>query len=141
MFKHILLPTDGSELSSKAVALGFELAKTTGARVTGLHVIVDPIVAHGLGDTMLPIKEMAKQAAEAVMKDFGRAATQSGVAHESIYVHGSSVWEEINRVAADRQCDLICMASHGRTGISAVLLGSETTKVLTHARVPVLVSR
>ena len=142
MFTHILVPTDGSELSGKAIDLALRLAKTVGAKVTGLHVIVhSSSIAQGLHDSMLPMQEMAKQAAETYLKEFGRSASKMGVQHDAIHVTGESAWEEIVRVAAERNVDLICMASHGRRGLSALLLASETTKVLMYAKVPVLVSR
>jgi nucleotide-binding universal stress UspA family protein len=142
MFKHILVPTDGSELSGRAIDLALRLAKVVGAKVSGVHVIVhSSSIAQGFGDTMLPMQNLAKQAAEAFLKEFGERASKSGIAHDAFHVTGESAWEEIVRVAAERNCDLICMASHGRRGLSALLLGSETTKVLTYAKVPVLVSR
>lgn len=142
MFKHILVPTDGSDLSGRAVDLALQLAKSVGAKVSGVHVIVhSSSIAHGLGDTMLPLQNLAKQAAAAFLKEFGERASKSGVPHDAFHVTGESAWEEIVRVATERNCDLICMASHGRRGLGAVLLGSETVKVLTYAKVPVLVSR
>jgi len=142
MFEHILVPTDGSELSGRAIDLALRLAKAVGAKVSGVHVIVhSSSIAHGLGDSMLPMQTMAREAAEVFLKQFGERASKWGVPNDAFHVTGESAWEAIVRVAAERKCDLICMASHGRRGLGSVLLASETTKVLTYAKVPVLVSR
>jgi len=142
MFEHILVPTDGSELSGRAIDLALRLAKAVGARVSGVNVIVQSSsIAHGLGESIVPMHDNSKQAAEAFLKQFVERASKSRVPHDAFHVTGEAAWEEIVRVAADRKCDLICMASHGRRGLGAVLLGSETVKVLTYSKVPVLVSR
>lgn len=142
MFKHILLPTDGSELSRKAVKNGLGLAKALGAKVTGMHVIVETNVAAGLEKEMLPqLGALAKEAADELMREFAAEATRAGVPHESLYLHGDSPWEKIIEVAARSGCDLICMASHGRRGLAGILLGSQTNLVLTNSKIPVLVSR
>ena len=142
MFKHILLPTDGSELSGKAVKTGLVLAKALGAKVTGMHVIVETQVASGLEKTMLPqLGELVKEAAGKLMREFAEEARQAGVPHEALSVHGDSPWEKIIELAARSGCDLICMASHGRRGLAGALLGSQTNLVLTNSRIPVLLSR
>ncbi len=142
MYTHILIPTDGSGLSEKAVRSGIQLAKALGARVTGLYVIAGSLVAKGLGKTMVPeTEEQIVARAEtylAVVRDLAQAA---GVPCECAYVHGYAPHEEIVKAAESRGCDLICMASHGRRGIASLLLGSETQHVLTHGKVPVLVCR
>ena len=140
MYKHILLPTDGSELSRKAMKDGLALAKALGAKVTGLYVIVETNVG-GLEKTELPeLGQLAKEAADKIMREFGAQALKEGVPHESLYLHGDSPWEKIIDVAARSGCDLICMASHGRRGLAGVLLGSQTNLVLTNSKIPVLVS-
>ena len=140
MYRHILLPTDGSELSERAVKSGVQLAKALGAKVTGLSVVVEPLVAGGLGELMTGPTE-AISAAEVYVGVIAREAQEHGVAHECYYVRGPSVSEEIVKAATARSCDLICMASHGRRGIAGLLLASETMHVLTHCGIPVLVYR
>ncbi len=147
MYKHILIPTDGSTHSAHAATDGVALAKATGARVTGLFVAPapTPLVFEGL----LPVaymqpEEHAALTAKAAARYLGaieRAASQAGVAFQGVTVTGEFPAQAIIDAAAQRKCDLIVMASHGRRGLAGVLLGSETQKVLTHAKVPVLVCR
>jgi nucleotide-binding universal stress UspA family protein len=141
MYQHILLPTDGSELSERAIEGGVQLAKALGARVSGLHVVVESHVATGLGESQVPMRQLAERAAQDYLKVIAAAATQAGVAHECFTVVGDSAWEEIIHAATNRQCDLVFMASHGRRGLAGVLLGSQTVHVLTHSKIPVLVCR
>ena len=140
MYKHILIPTDGSERSEKAVKSGVQLAKALAAKVTGLYVIVDTTVAAGIGKSMHG-KEEAVKAAEAHLAVIGREARQLDVPHECFHAVHTSPYEEIIKVATTKGCDLIFMSSHGRRGISGLLLGSETMHVLTHCKIPVLVYR
>lgn len=147
MLKHILIPTDGSKLSARAAAQGVDLAKATGARVTGLFVAPSPtpLVFEGLRPVayMQP-EEHAALTARAAARNLAvieRAAQAAGVAFEGLTVAGEYPAEAILEAARKRKCDLIVMASHGRRGMSAVLLGSETQKVLTQAKVPVMVCR
>jgi nucleotide-binding universal stress UspA family protein len=145
MFKHILLPTDGSELSAAAINHGVRLAKAIGAQVTGLSVM--PFQHTLLYEMEIPTKGQEKEAKQC--KELSRrylAATQkaaegAGVACDAVYERDDSPYEAIIRVAERKGCDLILMASHGRRGVRALLLGSETQKVLTHSRIPVLVYR
>jgi nucleotide-binding universal stress UspA family protein len=141
MYQHILLPTDGSELSETAIKSGVQLAKALGARVSGVHVIVESHVAGGLGESIVPLRELAKQAATDYLRVISEAAARAGVSHECFSVTGDAVWEEILQAAKTRQCDLIFMASHGRRGLAGLLLGSQTVHVLTHSKIPVLVCR
>ncbi|MDP1912168.1 universal stress protein [Brevundimonas sp.] len=147
MYKHILIPTDGSKFSAHAVAHGVELAKVVGAKVTGLFVAPapTPLVFEGLlpVDYMQP-DEHAALTARAAARHLGaieQAAQQAGVAFEGVTVTGEYPAEAIVKLAASHKCDLIVMASHGRHGLTSLLLGSETQKVLTDAKVPVLVCR
>ena len=140
MYKHLLLPTDGSELSEKAIRSGIQLAKALNARVTGLCVIVDTLVAKGIGKTLHGPEEDV-QAAEAFLRVILSEAKRQNVPHEAFYAKAASVSEEIIKVASDKGCDLIFMASHGRRGVRGLLLGSETLHVLTHSTIPVLVYR
>ena len=140
MYTHILIPTDGSALAGKGVQHGVALAKRIGAKVTILTVLPpDMITADREVDE---IRKASKQKhAEEVL---GAVATQTqtaGVACETIQVEHEHPYQAIINTADSKGCDLIVMASHGRRGISAIVLGSETVKVLTHCKIPVLVYR
>jgi len=140
MYTHILIPTDGSELAGKGVQHGVALAKLIGAKITILTVLPpDMITADREVDE---IRKASKQKhAEEVL---GAVATQTqtaGVACETIQVEHEHPYQAIINAADSKGCDLIVMASHGRRGISAIVLGSETVKVLTHCKIPVLVYR
>ena len=145
MYKHILLPTDGSELSATAVRDGVRFAKEIGARVTALHVTAPfhPIemtpsafTAH-IQEHDAKAKESAQRALGAVTE----AARAAGVPCATVHRVSLSPYEAIIALAGEAGCDLIFMASHGRRGVAALLLGSETNKVLTHSKIPVLVCR
>lgn len=140
MYSHILLPTDGSELSHKAVLHGIQLARATGARVTGLCVVLHSMTPRGLGDTMVGDAQLNANA-ERFLAFVTDEAKKAGVPCDCFFVSGDSVAEEIVRAADSTGCDLICMASHGRLGLRSLLMGSETTKVLHYSKVPVLISR
>jgi len=140
LYTHILIPTDGSELAGKGVQHGVALAKLIGAKITILTVLPpDMITADREVDE---IRKASKQKhAEEVL---GAVATQTqtaGVACETIQVEHEHPYQAIINAADSKGCDLIVMASHGRRGISAIVLGSETVKVLTHCKIPVLVYR
>lgn len=147
MYTHILIPTDGSERSARAIEQGVEVARAMGARVSGLFVAPapTPVVFEGL----LPVGYMqpeqhAALSARAAKRHLGAirvAARRASVGFEAITVTGEYPAEAILRAAKERQCDLIVMASHGRRGLAGIVLGSETQKVLTHAAIPVLVCR
>lgn len=148
MFKHILLPTDGSKLSQRAVAQGIALAKEQGAAVTVLHVlpelrmIADESFVMPMGvELHRRYDREAKAGARKMLDAVAQKAQAAGVKHAELVVTGELPFEAINATAKKRKCDLIVMASHGRRGLSGLLLGSETTKVLTHSRIPVLVVR
>lgn len=140
MYKHILLPTDGSELSANAVRHGVALAKSVGARITGLSVVIPSHAPAGAGVAMLG-DHVLESAAEEFLSLITREARDAGVDAECFYVSGSSPYEEIIAAAEQRGCDLICMGSHARTGLGNLLLGSQTTALLNACRVPVLVLR
>lgn len=141
MYKHILLPTDGSELSGKAVEGGVRLAKALGGRVTGLCVIVEAQVAAGIGKALTDPDDDAVKAAEEFLSVVSRAAKRSDVPYEGFHVRAAFPHEAILSTAAAKGCDLIYMASHGRRGIVNLLLGSETMQVVTRGTLPVLVHR
>ncbi len=138
MYTNILIPTDGSELAGKAVQHGVALAKRIGAKVTMLTVLPPDMITT---DTqMIEIRNARMQKhAEKILGDV--AMQVAGVACETIQVEHEHPYQAIIDTADSKGCDLIVMASHGRRGISAIVLGSETVKVLTHCKIPVLVYR
>ena len=145
MFKHILIPTDGSDLSRKAVLYGVQLAKASGAKVTALTV-TDPYLAATMDAVLIPVgeedyEEQSRLLAERAMEQVKMAADAAGVPCETIREVHDQPYRAIIDAAHALNCDLIVMASHGRRGISALLLGSETVKVLTHSTIAVLVYR
>ena len=149
MYKHILMPTDGSALSKRAVAEAIKFAQSSGARITALHVTlpyplqgahaaeVAAIEALQPGNYSVRSEEFAKS----VLDEVGAAAAAAGLTFAAVHVSSRSVWQAIIETAKDRKCDLIFMASHGWRGLEGLLLGSETHKVLTHSNIPVLVYR
>jgi len=148
MYKHILVPTDGSKLSLKAVATAAAMAKTMDAKLTAVYV-VPPYVPPVYGEAVIYMPEMSpKRYKEITTRQAGEAleavaaeAEKSGVSCKQVSVTADQAWEGIVQTAKTKNCDLIVMASHGRRGLSGLLLGSETTKVLTHSKTPVLVCR
>ncbi|WP_049620973.1 universal stress protein [Frateuria defendens] len=143
MFQHILLPTDGSELSLRAVDMGIKLAKLCGARLYAIHV-AKPFVAITYQVEMIEAPEAlytqeAIARAESYLDEVRRRAEAAGMACEGEYAFDHAPHEAIIASAAAHHCDLIVMASHGRTGVRRLLLGSETHKVLLGCDVPVLV--
>jgi nucleotide-binding universal stress UspA family protein len=145
MYTHILIPTDGSELAGKAVQDGIALAKRIGAKATALTVLppfhVLTTDTQMLEDTPAQYKVRMQEHAEKTLGAIAQAAQTSGVACEMVHVEHEHPYQAIIDTAKSRGCDLIVMASHGRHGISAIVLGSETVKVLTHSKIPVLVHR
>ena len=135
MYRHILIPTDGSELAEHAVTNGLSLAKSVGAKVTVIIVHEAPV------DATLSFLEQVEKHALRVLNRAADAAKQAGVPCDTMQVEKGRPSQAIIAVASDRGCDLIVMASHGRGGLSAVVLGSVTNKVLTHTKTPVLVYR
>ncbi|REE18976.1 nucleotide-binding universal stress UspA family protein [Paraburkholderia sp. BL6669N2] len=145
MFKHLLVPTDGSPLSEAAIQMTVTLAAESGATVTGLHVIPEfHVLAYGtemIADNEDRIIQTARQRAEDYLSVVKKAAAQVGVVCNTVSEGRAHPYEAIISVATQQNCDLIVMASHGRSGMRAFLLGSETQKVLTHSSIPVLVVR
>jgi nucleotide-binding universal stress UspA family protein len=145
MFKHLLVPTDGSVLSEAAVQMAVALARETGARVTGVHVVPEfHVLAYGaemLVDTEERFIRGARQHADDYLKAIAKVAAESGVECDTVATTRAHPYEGIIGTAKQQGCDLIVMASHGRGGVRALLLGSETQKVLTHSQIPVLVVR
>lgn len=147
MFKHILVPTDGSQLSSDTANRAIAFARETGAKVTFFFAKPDyPVAFYGEGaliDPTTPDKfaEMAEQQAKEILTANESAAKAAGVVSEGVSAVSDIPYEAIIAAAEQAGADLIFMASHGRRGISGLLLGSETQKVLTHSKIPVLVYR
>jgi nucleotide-binding universal stress UspA family protein len=145
MFKHILLPTDGSELSEAANQQGIRFAKSIGAKVTSLCVM--PLQHPFFYETEIPMGALEqaakryKELAETYLAAIEKEAKAAGVACEVVYEKNDYPYEAIIRVAEQKGCDLIMMASHGRRGVGELLIGSETQRVLTHSKIPVLVYR
>ena len=147
MFKHILIPTDGSSRSMAAVERAVKLAREQKARVTGLYVAppLEPVFHDDTSSLRLRPPRLdgarAQRLGRKYMKELKMTAAELGVPCEVICTESERPYEEIVRAARRNNCDLICMASHGRTGLSKLLLGSQTAKVLALSRVPVLVIR
>lgn len=147
MYKHILIATDGSELSQKAVEHGLSLAALTGATVTALKVV--PHYPRSYFEGGLPtdagditrIEAQWSEAAKAMVDIIRAKGEARGVAVQSIVTKSDLIAEAVISAAKEHQCDLIVMASHGRKGLTRLLLGSETQHVLTHSHIPVLVLR
>ncbi|MYM84655.1 universal stress protein [Duganella sp. FT50W] len=145
MFKSILLPTDGSDLCEKATATAVEFAKLHQARITAISVI-QPLLMPSLGDSgaMISIDQYEvdmKAAAHDHINKVAAAASAAGIPFEGMVTASPNPYEEIVAAAEKYGCDLIMMASHGRTGLSKLLMGSETQSVLSHTKLPVLVLR
>jgi nucleotide-binding universal stress UspA family protein len=145
MHKHILIPTDGSDLSYEAIQYGIALAKAANARVTGLTVStpfhVFAVEPEMVEDTLESYRKRMTTVAGQRLAKVKEAADAAGLNCEVVHVEQEHPYKAIIDVANSKACDLIVMASHGRRGISAVVLGSETLKVLTHSTIPVLVYR
>ena len=145
MFKHILLATDGSELAQRGVDQGVALAKALGAKVTALTVSEPmPVMLVGEAAIALPLDDYDKAAsanATRILAGVSAAAAKAGVACDTLHVKDQYPADGIVEAAKARGCDLIVMASHGRRGLSKLLLGSQATRVLTHTDLAVLVCR
>jgi nucleotide-binding universal stress UspA family protein len=144
MYKHILIATDGSELAGRAVAAGLALAKALKARVT-VVTATEPWSAMVIGEPALtfPIDDYEKAATEKatrILTSAASAAKDAGVAYETAHASDFPA-EGIIATAKDKGCDLIVMASHGRRGLSKLILGSQATRVLALTTVPVLICR
>ena len=147
MFKHILIPTDGSDLSKKAVKKGIEFAKTIKARITTIHVVPEfRIIADESFVSLTPeakkrFEEESLRRAKKMLDSVVQQAKAQGVRCDAVAEANDLPYQQIIATAKSNKCDLILMASHGRRGIASILLGSETAKVLTHSTIPVLVIR
>jgi len=148
MYKHVLVATDGSRLAAKGVKAGVKLAKSLGARLSAVYVIapyVPPM--YGEGAIYVPAlapqeyRKISEKQARKLLGSVARQAGAAGVRCATQFVTDPQPWQGILRVARSRKCDMIAMATHGRSGLGGLILGSETTRVLAHSKIPVLVTR
>jgi nucleotide-binding universal stress UspA family protein len=147
MYKHILVATDGSKLSQKAVTHAIGLAQALGAKITVFYASPDyPLPAYADGVVYEPVSKkeyaaLANQEAEKILTGIAEKAEAGGLECTTMHTIAPAPWEAILNAAKKAKADAIVMASHGRRGVSALLLGSETQKVLTHSKIPVIVVR
>jgi nucleotide-binding universal stress UspA family protein len=145
MYTHLLVATDGSKLSRKAVTHAIELAQAVGAKLTAFYASPEypiPIAIEGVSYSPITPKEyisLCKKEADKILKPISLKAQAAGVEFDSSHVVAASPWAAILAAAKKNKCDGIVMASHGRRGVSALLLGSETQKVLTHSKLATIV--
>lgn len=145
MFKHILIPTDGSPLAQIAIDSGFALAKDAGAKVTVITVAEPFHIVAADAENIAIITEQEethiRDEAEHVLKDTQARARTLGLECDALFARATKAHEAIIEAANQNGCDLIAMASHGRKGVRAMVLGSVTSKVLSNSNIPVLVYR
>jgi nucleotide-binding universal stress UspA family protein len=147
MYKHILVATDGSKLSQKAVTHAIGLAQALGAKITVFYASPDyPLPAYADGVVYEPVSKkeyaaLANQEAEKILTGIAEKAEAGGLECTTMHTIAPAPWGAILNAAKKAKADAIVMASHGRRGVSALLLGSETQKVLTHSKIPVIVVR
>lgn len=147
MYRNILVATDGSPLSAKAITHAIALARALGAKLTGFYASPDyplPAYADGVMYQAVSPREYAatcKKLADRILSAVGAKAKAAGIRFSAVHAISAAPWEAILAAARKEKCDAIVMASHGRRGVSALLLGSETQKVLTHSKLPVIVVR
>jgi nucleotide-binding universal stress UspA family protein len=147
MYQNILVATDGSPLSAKAITHAIALARALGAKLTGFYASPDyplPAYADGVMYQAVSRQEYAatsKKEADRILSAVGAKAKAAGIRFTAVHAIAAAPWEAILAAARKEKCDAIVMASHGRRGVSALLLGSETQKVLTHSKLPVIVVR
>ncbi|MBM3372943.1 MAG: universal stress protein [Betaproteobacteria bacterium] len=146
MFKHILMPTDGSEHSERAIERGIELARLCGSRVTGIHVMQDYRMMIGTediapGDLEEGIEARERERAAQFLSFVEKTAAAAGVPCETVIAKGHQPYDAIVDAANERGCDLIVMTSRYRKGLASLLLGSEASRVLHRASIPVLTFR
>jgi len=145
MIRHLLIATDGSPLSEDAARKAIDLAKSLGARITAMTVSLPygTFTANYVlvGDTEYTYNQECRSRAEQYLAVIKKAAAAAGVACDEVHTFNDQAHAAIIDIARQRGCDLICMASHGRSGLTGMIVGSVTMKVLTHSRIPVLVWR
>jgi len=145
MYKRLLLPTDGSDASRRAIQSGVDFAKGVGAEVVGMTATPEfhafTADAEMLEQTRDQYQQASKAAGQRLLDEVAAAARDAGVPCACVQVVSDEPYAAIIDTARERMCDLIVMASHGHKGIKGLLLGSETQKVLVHSMIPVLVHR
>lgn len=147
MYKRILVATDGSELSAKAVDSAMHFAKLAGAELVALNVIAPTAISYWEGTSRVQMQDSTNTddahavAGRAIVHAVKETAERQGITTQAITIRSELVAENIISAAQQYECDLIVMASHGRRGINRILLGNETMNVLTHSKTPVLVLR
>jgi nucleotide-binding universal stress UspA family protein len=146
MYQNILIATDGSELANKGIAEGLALAQAVGAKVTAV-VVELPFDGRGfaecepdrVAEIVAHLTKDEKEHAGRILADVAAAAQKRGISCEGVQIENPRPHEGILQVADDKKCDLIVMGSHGRGGVSGILLGSVTNRVMAHTKLPVLV--
>jgi nucleotide-binding universal stress UspA family protein len=148
MYKHILVPTDGSKLSARAAKAAIGIARATGAKLTAFHVVTpymppagDAMMYYVDGFSPEDYDKATAAQAERALGQVKKAALAADVPCATLSETAPQPWAAIIATARSKRCDLIVMASHGRRGLAGLILGSETAKVLTHSKTPVLVCR
>lgn len=144
MYAHILIPTDGSESSAKAVAQGAALAKALGAKLTLMTAVVpasDVLAGAAYRAADNPMNDAARAAAQYWLDSASEIAAKAGVQAQQLMLQERSIYESILAAATQQQADLIVMGSHGAGALERLLLGSQTQRVLAHTTLPVLVLR
>src|SRR5688500_18708966 len=148
MYKHILVPTDGSTLATKGVRAGIRLAKALGARITAVYV-VPPYMRSMYGEAAMYVppfepgeyRRLTEKQAGKILAAVEAEARRAGVRCRRVFLTDPQPWQGILRAARREKCDAIVMATHGRGGLKGLILGSETTRVLAHSKIPVVVIR
>jgi nucleotide-binding universal stress UspA family protein len=148
MYKHILLPTDGSPLATKGARAGIKLAEALGAKVSAVYVampytpaVYGDAAVYYAGPSPKEHKQFSQEAAKKALAPIEGEARKAGIACTAVVLFDPKPWEGILKAARSRKCDAIVMASHGRGGLGGVFVGSETQRVLAHSKIPVLVIR
>ena len=148
MFKNILIPTDGSRLAAKGIKAGVRLAKALRARVTGVYVASPyspPMYSEGIvyahGVSLKEYNELTARQAKSALAQVVREAAKGGVHCTTRTLSSPQPWQAILATARSKGCDAIVMASHGRSALGGLILGSETTQVLARSKIPVIVIR
>ncbi len=149
MFKHVLIPTDGSALSRKAAKAGVAFAKALGARVTAYHSLeMSALYVYGvygegaaIAPSMVHIEKEAQVIAQKYVEEVGKLARTAGVSFDALIIKAPTPYHGIVQAARKKKCDVIFMASHGRGELASLILGSTTQKVLAHSKLPVVVFR
>jgi len=147
-YRNLLVPTDGSGRSRKAIRAAVALARTIGARITGIYVIAEGVPTvfsgsrlYGSGVVGREYRELVKREARQILAEVERRADDEDVPCRVLRRLAREPWRAILAAARSHGCDLIVMGSHGRGSVQTLLLGSQTAKVLAHSKIPVLVCR